>query len=374
MIEWRHKSRELTERLGVHDPKWHGAFQNTPRHIFVPRFYRDDMTLLDSAEPQYRREWMAAVYGDNSLTIQYAHVPGTDLMWPTSSSTKPSLMAHMFDLLDVHDGHRVLEIGTGTGYNTALLCHRLGDTNVASIDIDPDLVATARTRLATLGQHPTLVSGDGVQGIPDAAPFDRIIATCAVATIPSPWIGQLHDGGIVVTDLRGEIASNLIVLRKIDERTVQGRYQSAPGHFMWLRPRVDHPLRDDDELITTIDRDDASWRFTQLDPSALDHPDLRFFLQLREPTIQSLWHMTRDATELLCVHAIDGAWAEAETTSKHGHHSVTQGGPRHIWDQIEHVAALWTQLGQPRADRFGLTAEHQRLWLDTPESGYTWPS
>ena len=76
----------------------------------------------------------------------------------------PSLMARMLEALDVRDGHRVLEIGTGTGYNAALLCHRLGACNVVSIDIDPTLIVATRKRLAGLGHHPTLVVGDGTAG------------------------------------------------------------------------------------------------------------------------------------------------------------------------------------------------------------------
>jgi SAM-dependent methyltransferase len=91
----------------------------------------------------------------------------------TSSSTMPSLMARMLEALDVRDGHRVLEIGTGTGYNAALLCHRLGPRNVVSIDIDPTLVAAARSRLADLGYHPTLVAGDGTTGAVQHGPYDR---------------------------------------------------------------------------------------------------------------------------------------------------------------------------------------------------------
>jgi hypothetical protein len=139
---------------------------------------------------------------------------------------------------------------------------------------------------------------------------------------------------------------------------------------MWLRPHVDNPLRDGDGFATTIDRTDATQRLTQLDPRVLDHPDLRFLLQLREPTIQAIWRVVRDSTELLCVHVRVGSWAEADVTTRHGHHTVTQGGPRRIWDQVEQTVALWSQLGQPRADRFGLTVttDQHRLWLDTPES------
>jgi protein-L-isoaspartate O-methyltransferase len=100
-------------------------------------------------------------------------------------------MAHMLNSLNIHTGHTVLEIGTGTGYNAALLCHRLGDTQVTSIDIDPDLVADTRLRLATLGYHSTLLAGDGTHGAIDNAPYDRVIATCAVPAIPPAWINQL---------------------------------------------------------------------------------------------------------------------------------------------------------------------------------------
>ncbi|MGQ0717248.1 MAG: methyltransferase domain-containing protein [Pseudonocardiales bacterium] len=371
MTGWQSKARALAQQLtdaAMLDRSWRAAFESTPRHIFVPRFYRHDMTVLDGSDPEHHREWLDAVYSDEALPTRYAPVPGTDLMWPTSSSTKPSLMARMLSLLDVHSGHRVMEIGTGNGYNTALLCHRLGDGNIASIDIDPDLVGTARSHLIELGHRPILVTGDGAQGLPDAAPFDRIIATCAVPAVPRQWITQLREGGVVVTDLRGDISGDLTVFRKINQTTMEGRVLATPGHFMWLRPHVNNPLRDGDEFVSVIDRDDATQRLTQLDPGVLDHPDLRFLLQLREPTIQAFWPVIGDGTELLCVQARDGAWAEADVIARHGQHAVTQGGPRRIWDRVEHVTKLWFQLGRPSADRFGLTVttDQQRLWLDTP--------
>ncbi|MBV9312958.1 MAG: hypothetical protein JO100_04290 [Pseudonocardia sp.] len=85
-----------------------------------------------------------------------------------SSASLPTLVARMLHLLDPQDGHRVLEIGTG--YNTALLCHRLADRQIASIDIHPVLVAEATDRLAQLGHRPLLVDGDGAAGVPAGAP------------------------------------------------------------------------------------------------------------------------------------------------------------------------------------------------------------
>src|SRR5947209_6463268 len=114
----------------------------------------------------------------------------------------PGLTTRMLETLDIHDGHRVLEIGTGTGYNAALLAHRLGDRNVFSVDVDTDLIAAARRRLAAVGCHPELAARDGIHGWPEHAPYHRIIATCAVPRVPWSWAQQLTPGGLLLTDLK----------------------------------------------------------------------------------------------------------------------------------------------------------------------------
>lgn len=81
-----------------------------------------------------------------------------------SSSSMPSVMARMLEALAVRDGDRVLEIGTGSGYNAALLCERLGSENVTTIDCNAELVGAARQRLAEHGYEPTVVAGDGFFG------------------------------------------------------------------------------------------------------------------------------------------------------------------------------------------------------------------
>jgi protein-L-isoaspartate O-methyltransferase len=126
------------------------------------------------------------VYSDTTLITAVADYAERGVQIPVSSSSKPDLMVRMLEELDVTDGDRVLEIGTGTGYNAALLCHRLGSQNVFSVDVDPALIAAARSRLARLGYHPTLAAADGAAGIAEHAPYDRIIATCSVPVIPPP--------------------------------------------------------------------------------------------------------------------------------------------------------------------------------------------
>src|SRR5262249_60681651 len=93
----------------------------------------------------------------------------------------------------------------GTGYNAALLAARLGDTQVFSVELRPDLTEAARQRLADTGYHPTLVTRDGAEGLAEHAPYDRIIATCAVPAVPPAWLAQTAPDGLILTDIQGSL-------------------------------------------------------------------------------------------------------------------------------------------------------------------------
>ncbi|MGH8906358.1 MAG: methyltransferase domain-containing protein [Egibacteraceae bacterium] len=124
--------------------------------------------LLAAAEPAQRQAWLDGVYRDAALPIAYAD---DDPTVATSSSTQPSLMARMLEALAVWAGQRVLEIGTGTGYNVALLCERLGSALISTIDVDPALVEAAQTRLRAAGHTPTVAvaGGGGFLDLADAS-------------------------------------------------------------------------------------------------------------------------------------------------------------------------------------------------------------
>ncbi|MGH3446655.1 MAG: methyltransferase domain-containing protein, partial [Nocardioidaceae bacterium] len=211
--------RELAEQFTgdgtLRTRAWREVFLRTWRHPYVPSYYPElGASCLLSIDPARRAEWLDAVYSNQTLITKVMQLPHSRALRPgsypiyTSSSTLPGLLLMMLEALEVTDGTRVLEIGTGSGYNAALLCERLGSELVTSVDIDPELVDLARERLEANGYTPTLPAVDGDGGYPDSAPYDRIIATCSVPHVPPAWLAQTAPGGMVMVDVRGKLAVN----------------------------------------------------------------------------------------------------------------------------------------------------------------------
>jgi protein-L-isoaspartate(D-aspartate) O-methyltransferase len=121
-----------------------------------------------------------------------------------SSASDLTTVVFMLKQLDLQPGHRVLEIGAGTGYNAALLKHMVGPSgSVATVDIFEDAATEARQHLAAAGYADvTVVCGDGELGFPDNGPYDRIIVTAGASDLPQAWAEQLAPGGRVVVPLR----------------------------------------------------------------------------------------------------------------------------------------------------------------------------
>lgn len=383
----------LTEQGDLRSPSWIDAFAATPRHVFVPAIiettdgghgYRT-LTAADGSA------WWDAVYSDTSLVTQ--HLPhtagyrlpsGDALAVPTSSSTMPSLMARMLEILDVRDGMGVLEIGTGTGYNAALLSRRVGASNVVSVDIDADLVDAARSRLADLGHHPTVIAGDGADGAPGHGSFDRIIATAAVADIPTAWLHQLAPGGKILANLRGETFGGALLLltKDTDDLEAVGPILPLGGHFMWLRPDPASPHRPHEHRNHVVGN--PARTTTTADPAAIpiDEDGFRFLLQLELPGAAMVWKaathdpITRTDCEAVIVTAVDGSRAEAFTEpGPDGSYRLSQTGPRRLSPLLEATHRLWRDVGRPGPDRYGVVATDIRnfVWLDTDTGWYRWP-
>ncbi|MFJ9115582.1 methyltransferase domain-containing protein [Streptomyces sp. NPDC102394] len=303
--------REI-ERSGAWegDPVWREAFEAVPRHLFVPYYYVGvrggyERRWGESPDRAAREKWMRGAYADAPLATR---LRDGDLV---SSSSQPSLMARMLAELRVRDGDRVLEVGTGTGYNAALLAHRLGDDDlVTTVDLYPEITETARRHLAAAGHRPVVVTGDGARGVPERAPFDRIMATCTLSSVPLAWLAQCAPGARVLTPL----ATGLIALTVEDAGHAEGRFLHTPAHFVPLRGES-RPEPEPAHLgnVPAPARGDDNFRF-----------------------LSALTHGTLDPQE---------------------------------------AYVLWEREGRPRRERYGVTVDGggEWAWLDDPEGPYAWP-
>ncbi|MET9290804.1 methyltransferase domain-containing protein [Streptomyces sp. NPDC003077] len=189
------------------------AFLAVPREHFVPdRVWwpqRGADGLFPLLDRRVRpRRWIAAVYRPlAALVTQIAdgrirpEDGPTDCAEFTSSISCPAVVVDMLHHLDPRPGDRVLEIGTGTGYNTALLQARVGAGNLDTIEIDEGIAARARTTLGARGAVPRVITGDGEYGHAPGAPYDRLLSTAAVREVPRAWLRQVRAGGVIVTPL-----------------------------------------------------------------------------------------------------------------------------------------------------------------------------
>ena len=148
--------------------------------------------------------------------------------------SQPSVVAAMLQALELGPGDRVLEIGSGSGYSTALLCELAG--SVRGLEVDPELVRTAEKNLSELGYaNATLIAGDGRQGDYDHAPYDAIILHCAVPYVPPALLDQLAVGARLVAPVGGTSAQELLLFRADRDAARQER-TLFPVRFVAARP------------------------------------------------------------------------------------------------------------------------------------------
>ena len=164
--------RRLAER-GIHDRRVLGAMSRVPRHLFAPA------------------EQRAQAYQDEVITL----APGATL-------SQPFVVAAMLQALQLRGGERVLDVGSGSGYATALLCELAG--MVYGLEFDPELARISRARLQDLGyQNCQIRQGDGWDGWLEHFPYDAILISAAVAAVPPKLLDQLAAGGRLVAPIGG---------------------------------------------------------------------------------------------------------------------------------------------------------------------------
>ncbi|MFD3519395.1 methyltransferase domain-containing protein [Streptomyces sp. NPDC058653] len=374
---------ELTERLLAEMAQFIGplpsafdrAVRAVPRHLFLPAviWLRDGngghRPCDRGATPD---EWLNAAYSDAPLVTQF-----TDGL-PTSSASMPSMVLRMLALADLDldpdlepAGRRVLELGAGTGFNAALLCHLCGDEAVTTVELDPTLAAEAERNLKAVGHTPEVVRGDAGAGRPAGAPYERIIATFSVDRIPSAWLEQTEPGGRVVTPWNSAWCGGYgtLVLTTAPDGGGEGRFHDFAS-FMPMRESAPSAADVPTEDGATPERRASS----ALSPWSVAGGDLNaeFHVGLAVPGACCVWDTSGEHAPARLDVADDSgpSWA---TVDYDGHHAdrftVTQAGPRRLWDEITAAYAHWESLGRPSVDSYGLTvtaAGEQAVWVEGP--------
>ena len=207
----RERERMVEEQLvrrGISDTRVLDAMRRVPRHLFVEEALRE------------------RAYGDHPLPI------GED-----QTISQPYIVGLMSSLLDLKESLKVLEVGTGSGYQTAVLAELA--RRVCSIERLPRLAQRARTLLESLGYSNIWIRvSNGALGWPDEAPFDRIVVTAGGPSVPSPLFEQMAEGGRMVVPLGDQANQTLMLVEKIRGQMVttphgECKFVKLVGKYAW---------------------------------------------------------------------------------------------------------------------------------------------
>jgi protein-L-isoaspartate(D-aspartate) O-methyltransferase len=191
------------EAQGIRDPRVLEAIRSIPRHLFVP----------ESEVPR--------AYGDHPVAIGQGQ-----------TISQPYMVARMSEALELRGGERVLEIGSGSGYQTAVL--RALRADVYSVERLPELSRRARENVESAGYSGVHYRiGDGSRGWPEEAPFDRVIVTAGAPTMPVSLVEQLREGGSMVIPVGGEDEQELLLVRRAQGRVTRERICACVFVKLW---------------------------------------------------------------------------------------------------------------------------------------------
>ena len=360
IAELRPKCRAIEE-----SPWLESAVRALPRHLFIERFADG----VNSNDPWAPVEWVTvdrtspspealeAIYSDQGLMMRSPP--------EHSAASQPALVVMMLHELGLEPGMKVLEIGAGSGWNAGLIAHGVGsDDLVHSVDIQHDLVEQAREHLTAAG-HPgvNLRAGDGGEGWPEAAPFDRMIATVGCPDIPPVWLDQLADDGVLLVPLlmRGFYAP-LLRLRKRGA-TFTGGFR-GPSGFMTLQGA--HHTDAHDQLI--IDDMPAGLPVACASlPEGITYGFLVFLFSTSEAFRYAV--RRTEQTPYILHHVDSGSWI----TFMPDDPKVDVMGRTRAFDDLKEAQEAWIGYGRPSLKSFkvDVVAEEEPPpggWLDARRS------
>jgi protein-L-isoaspartate O-methyltransferase len=355
-VNWKPRAAQLAAAVTHPVSRWRPAVAAVPRHVFTPRWWtwaasgpglwHDVWELRDG--PADPGAWLAAAYADRSLVTQvgplhadHAHSGDRPVGLPTSSSTLPGLIVQMFRHAVISDGMDVLDVGTGSGYGTALLSNRLGDAHVTSIDVDEYLTKAASGRLESIGLHPRVTACDATGPLPGT--YDRIVSTVAVRPVPASWLSALRPGGRLVTTITG--TSLIITADKTPDGGAAGHTEWDRAGFMHTRTGPDYPTGILEKFTAIRDAQGdqiTSGRFPVVNVN--EAWELYSMLGITAPGVQHHYEETGDGKRTAWMIHPDGSWARATAISDQTP-VIHQSGPHRLWNILDDLRRDWLRDG-----------------------------
>ncbi|WP_039938909.1 methyltransferase domain-containing protein [Streptomyces himastatinicus] len=339
------------------------AVAATPRDAFAPdRLWRwNGRAYVPIDRGIAFAEWAAEVYGSPD-TAAVTEISGGV---PSSSLSAQGVVVDMLDALLLEPGQRVLELGTGTGWNAALLARRAG--SVVSVEVDTELAAAAAGRLERAGADVDVRVADGAAGWSAGAPYDRVIATYAVDRVPWAWAEQTRPGGRIVVPW-GRLGHVALTVAD-DGRSASGWVQ---GLATFMPARGTDPGRPFEEVREAAAYADERPFTRDLTPLR-DDWHLRFALRVSAPDVRITTAEDEDGLNAW-LHDGSTSWAMLAAVGD-GTTAAHQGGPRRLADEVERGWDRWLAEGRPELYDFGLTVtpDQQYAWCRDAELGTRWP-
>ena len=339
------------------------ALFNVPRHHFIEQYYddREPNGIVQVKSPNPTPEQLEQIYSDRGMMIREE---------PHSAASQPSLIFGMLKDLQLTHGHKVLEVGTGSGWNAGLIAFSVGDDSlVYSIDLQADLVEKARRHLRSVGfNRINLKAGDAGFGW-DGETFDRIIVTVGSPDIPPAWIQSLTDGGILVMPLKTDGMGDPILRLHKQADKLTGKFTQGAA-FMNLQGNFKSASEDALEPSS----DPAVEALLQEAPTSVPFPtsfgsDCAFWLRLNGVPMHMLWEYKGQGGmyPILLNKELPALYVPQQVYSTKVGKRLDVYGSHQLVDRFIERIKEWVSLGSPK-----LTDYHIEL-MDPAESDDTVP-